>query len=84
MITVAYDLAAHRAAARKRQRRSRERQANGLATLRIDADEETVAQAIRIRDRLIDGAPVSRKRMQRALAEVIVLWSERWIRTGHV
>jgi hypothetical protein len=72
-----------RRAARERKRRSRARQANGLASYLIDVQEETVAAALRIRNHLPEAAPVSHSLIRRELAEVITTWAERWVRIGH-
>jgi Arc/MetJ family transcription regulator len=66
-----------------RKRKSRQREADGLKRLGIDIDAEAVAEAIRIRDALNEAAPISDAKMRHELSELVAIWAERWIRTGH-
>jgi hypothetical protein len=61
-----------------RQRRTRERQRQGLASYRIDIHEVRFAQALINAGRLTDEETARRALVERELERLIEDWSERW------
>lgn len=66
-------------ASAKRQQRYRARQRAGKASFRVEADEMVLFALVEA-ERLTDSDLADRKKVERALTEVLLQWADEWRR----
>jgi hypothetical protein len=62
----------------RRQRAHRERAKNGQAILRLPVNYFPIVEALIASSRLTEGEALDRRRVEAALAEVLVEWAGKW------